>query len=292
MKALVYSGHNKCEVIDRPIPKLQCPTDAVVRMSHTSICGTDLKILQGHVPTVEQGRVLGHEGVGTIVSLGSAITNLYIGDTVLVSCISSCGTCASCRAGMYSHCSSGGWVLGNVIDGTQAEYVRIPHAQNSLHRIPGNADPGEMVAFSDAFPTGMECGTLNADVQPGKSMAIVGAGPVGLAAMVTAKLYSPYPTVAIDIENTRLEHAQRLGADKTINTKLPGAMEDLESFIGGKGFDSVIEAVGTPASFDLSQRLLAPGGSLAGIGVHGQNVTLNLDKLWDHNISKFMLESR
>lgn len=286
MKALVYSGPNKCEVVDRAIPTLECPTDAVIRMTHTSICGTDLKILQGHVTTVEQGRTLGHEGVGVIVSLGSAVNNFFVGDTVLVSCISSCGTCASCREGMYSHCSSGGWVLGNVIDGTQAEYVRIPHANNSLHRIPGNADPREMVAFSDAFPTGMECGTLNANVQPGKSMAIVGAGPVGLAAMLTAKLYSPYPIVVIDIENTRLEHARRLGADKTINTKVSGALEDLESFVERKGFDSVVEAAGTPASFDLCQKLVAPGGFLANVGVHGQKVTLNIDELWDHNISQ------
>lgn len=289
MKALVYTGLNKCEVRDCATPEVQCPTDAVLQMSHTSICGTDIHILRGDVPTVEQGRILGHEGVGTIVSLGSAVSNFHIGDSVLISCISSCGACAACRRGMNSHCSSGGgWVLGNVIDGTQAEYVRIPHAENSLHRIPSNIDLGEVVAFSDAFPTGMECGTLNANVQPGNSMAIVGAGPIGLAAMLTAKLYSPCPVVVIDIDNTRLEHARRLGADKTFNTKLPGSMEELDSVVEGKGFDSVIEAVGTPSTFDLCQKLVAPGGSLANIGVHGRKATLDLDKLWDRNISKFL----
>ncbi|KAJ5674720.1 uncharacterized protein N7477_004654 [Penicillium maclennaniae] len=186
---------------------------------------------------------------------------------------------------MNSHCVTGGWVLGNVIDGTQAEYVRIPHANNSLYKLPGNIDPWEMISLSDALPTGMECGTLNANVQPGNSVAVVGAGPVGLAAMLTAKLYAPYPVVAIDIDNSRLEHAQRLGADKVINTKSPNAMEELDTIVEGRGFDSVIEAVGQPSTFDLCQKLLAPGGSLANIGVHGQKVSLDLDELWDRNIS-------
>ncbi|OQD89546.1 hypothetical protein PENANT_c002G08877 [Penicillium antarcticum] len=186
---------------------------------------------------------------------------------------------------MNSHCTTGGWVLGNVIDGTQAEYVRIPHATNSLYKLPGNIDLAEMVVFSDAFPTGMECGTLNADIQPGSSVAIVGAGPVGLAAMLTAKLYTPHPLVIIDKEVKRLQHAKKLGADKVINVAEPDAMEQLDSVVDGKGFDCVIEAVGTPTTFDLCQKLVAPGGSLANIGVHGQKATLDLDKLWDHNIS-------
>jgi alcohol dehydrogenase len=286
MKGLVYAGSGKCEVRHCPIPEVQSPTEAVVQMSHTSICGTDLHILKGDVPTVEQGRILGHEGVGTITSLGSAVTGFFVGDDVLISCISSCGTCAACRKGMNSHCTTGGWVLGNVIDGTQAEYVRIPHATNSLYKLPGNIDPAEMVVFSDAFPTGMECGTLNADIQPGSSVAIVGAGPVGLAAMLTAKLYTPHPLVIIDKDVKRLQQAKRLGADRVINVDESDAMEQLDSVVDGKGFDCVIEAVGTPTTFDLCQKLVAPGGSLANIGVHGQKATLDLDKLWDHNISK------
>ncbi|KAJ6140013.1 hypothetical protein N7471_006499 [Penicillium samsonianum] len=285
MKGLVYTGANQYEVRDCVLPEIQSPTDAIVQMNHTSICGTDLHILKGDVPTVEPGRILGHEGVGAIVSVGSAVTDFFVGDNVLISCITSCGTCAPCRKGMNSHCATGGWVLGNVIDGTQAEYVRIPHAINSLYKLPGNIDPAEMAGFSDAFPTGMECGTLNANVQPGKSVAIVGAGPVGIAAMLTSKLYSPYPIVVLDKENKRLELARKLGADQVINVDAFNAMEELDSVVDGKGFDCVMEAVGTPASFDLCQKLVAPGGSLANIGVHGQKATLDLDHLWDHNIS-------
>lgn len=288
MKGLVYTGLNQCELRDCAMPEILCPTDALVRMHHTSICGTDLHILQGDVPTVEHGRILGHEGVGTIDSLGSAVDGFFVGDHVLISCISSCGTCASCRKGMNSHCETGGWELGNVIDGTQAEFVRIPHATSSLYKLPGNIEPGEMVVLSDAFPTGMECGTLNANVQPGKSVAIVGAGPVGLAAMLTAKLYTPYPIVVIDKDNKRLGHAKRLGADKVVNVEAFDAMEELDLIVGGRGFDSVIEAVGTPTTFDLCQKLVGPGGSLANIGVHGQKATLDLDNLWDRNISTFI----
>ena len=270
------------------MPEVQRSTDAVVQMNHTTICGTDLHILQGDVPTVDHGRILGHEGVGTIRSLGSAVEGFFIGDQVLISCISSCGICPPCTKGMRSHCATGGWQLGNVIDGTQAEYVRIPHATGSLYKLPGNIDPGEMVALSDAFPTGMECGTLNANVQPGQSVAIVGAGPVGLAAMLTAKLYTPYAVVVIDKDDKRLDHAKKLGADKTVNVEAFDAMEELDLISDGRGFDSVIEAVGTPTTFDLCQKLVAPGGSLANIGVHGQKVTLDLDKLWDRNISQFL----
>lgn len=288
MKGLVYSGLNQCEVRDCVIPAIRSPTDAILRMNHTSICGTDLHILGGDVPTVEKGRILGHEGVGTITSLGSAVDSFFVGETVLISCISSCGTCSACKKGMNSHCVKGGWILGNVIDGTQAEYVRIPHANNSLYRIPGNIDPGEMVVLSDSFPTGLECGTLNANVQPGNSVAIVGAGPVGIAAMLTAKLYTPYLIVMIDKDEKRLELAQKLGADKVINVQSFDAMEQLDSVVDGRGFDSVIEAVGAPSTFDLCQKLLGPGGSLANIGVHGKHAVLDLDKLWDRNISKLM----
>ncbi|KAJ5890559.1 uncharacterized protein N7473_006787 [Penicillium subrubescens] len=285
MKGLVYSGLNQCEVRDCVMPAIQSPTDAILRMDHTSICGTDLHILRGNIPTVEQGRILGHEGVGTITSLGSAVDSFFVGETVLISCISSCGTCSACKRGMNSHCVRGGWILGNVIDGTQAEYVRIPHANNSLYKIPGNIDPGEMVVLSDSFPTGLECGTLNANVQPGSSVAIVGAGPVGIAAMLTAKLYSPYQIVVIDKDEKRLELAQKFGADKIINVQSFDAMEQLDSVVDGRGFDSVIEAVGASNTFDLCQKLVGPGGSLANIGVHGKQATLDLDKLWDRNIN-------
>ncbi|GLA31640.1 hypothetical protein AnigIFM63326_010320 [Aspergillus niger] len=285
MRALAYTGLNGCEVRNIPIPRLQYPTDAVVRMIYTSICGTDLHILKGDVPTVEKGRILGHEGVGTIASLGSAVPDFFVNDLVLISCISACGICSPCSKGMRSHCTTGGWELGNVIDGTQAEYVRIPHASSSLYKLPGNAHLPQMVSFSDALPTGLECGTLNANIKPGTSLAIVGSGPVGLAAMMTARLYSPSLIVVMDIEDSRLEHASRLGANKTINMKGTDAMEELESITGGKGFDAVIEAAGTSSSFELCQRLLGPGATLANIGVHGENSPLALGELWNRNIS-------
>lgn len=285
MKALVLKALHQIEVQDRLIPALESPTDAIVKMLHTTICGTDLHIMNGDVPTVQHGRILGHEGVGKIVSMGSAVEGFEQGDVVLISCITACGVCSNCRKGLSSHCSSGGWVLGNIIDGTHAEYVRIPHARSSLYRVPPNINPQAAIALSDSFPTAFECGTINADVQPGKTVAIVGAGPVGLAVMLTAKLYTPSKIVVIDIDDTRLVHAKRLGADETINPQAPEAIEALNSISNGEGFDSVIEAVGTSKSFELCQELVAPGGSIANVGVHGSKVDLHLDKLWDRNIT-------
>lgn len=286
MQGAVYTGLHTVELQDRPVPQVESPTDAVVKMLHGTICGTDLHILRGHVPSVEKGRILGHEGVGTIVSVGGSVNGLFVGDTVLISCITACGVCSACRKGLRSHCASGGWVLGNVIDGTQAEYVRIPHAASSLYKIPGDINTESCVAMSDAFPTGMECGAMNAHVEPGSTVAIVGAGPVGLSAMMTAKLYSPSLLVLIDMDETRLQHAKRLGADKVINPEASGAMETLGSMNEGQGFDCVIEAVGIPKTFELCQKLVAAGGAIANIGVHGQKVDLYLAELWDHNISK------
>ncbi|KAL2869383.1 zinc-dependent alcohol dehydrogenase family protein [Aspergillus lucknowensis] len=288
MKALVYTDRNECAIQDRPIPTIQSPTDAIVKMQHTTISGTDLHILSGDLPVVEPGRVLGHEGIGTIASLGSAVSerDLYMGDQVLISCITSCGVCAACRRSLTSHChSGGGWALGCVIDGTQAEYVRIPHAASSLHRLPTNIDARACVAFSAALPTGYECGTLHANVQPGDRVAIVGAGAVGLSALLTARLYTPSLIVVIDLDETRLAHAKRLGADEVINPVRSDAMERLDELSGEHGFDSAIEAVGRPQTFELCQRLVGPGGSIANIGVHGQRAEIVLDRMWDHNIN-------
>ncbi|KAL3484623.1 chaperonin 10-like protein [Aspergillus germanicus] len=285
MKALIYKGNKGCELQDRPMPTLRSPTDAVVKMLTTSICGTDLHILKGDVPTVGPGLVLGHEGIGSVEALGSAVTDLFVGDSVLISCITSCGVCGSCRQGLTSHCASGGWALGNVIDGTQAEYVRIPHASSSLHKLPTNIDAEAAVTFSDALPTGFECGTINANVQPGTKVAIIGAGPVGLSAMLTAKLYTPSLIVVIDKDDSRLQHATRLGAEEVVNPASGDAMERLDALSGEHGFASVIEAVGSPETFELCQRIVAPGGSIANIGVHGEKAQLALDRLWDRNIT-------
>lgn len=286
MKALVYTGPGTVEVLERPKPTVQVPTDAVVRLLHASICGTDLHILKGDVPTAKPGLILGHEGVGVVEELGDAVEGVKVGDRVLISCMTKCGSCKYCQRGITAHCETGGWVLGNSIDGTQAEYVRIPHARLSLYLLPESIDPGKAVAISDAFPTGYECGVLSADVQPGQSVVIIGAGPVGMATLLTARLFTPSQIVMADLDDTRLETARRLGATHTVNSSSPNAKQKLLDLTDGEGFDAVIEAVGIPATFDLCQDLVAIGGRIANVGVHGTKVDLHLEKLWDRNISK------
>lgn len=286
MKALVYSGHDTVAIKDEPMPTLLEQTDAIVKVNKTTICGTDSHILAGDVPSCEVGRILGHEGTGTVYETGSSVSKFKRGDRVLISCISSCGTCEYCSKGMNSHCTCGGWMLGNSINGTQAEYVRIPHADSSLHAIPSGADEEAMVMLSDTFPTGLECGVLNAGICPGATVAIVGSGPVGLAALTTAQLYSPTVIIVIDRDPGRLEVARRLGATHTIDERTEDVVAQTRAWTEDRGCDAVIEAVGVPATFELCQKLLAPGGTLANIGVHGAPAKLYLDQLWSMNISK------
>ena len=285
MKALVYHGLGKKALEDRPIPKIKDAADAIVRITHTTICGTDLHILKGDVPTCEPGRILGHEGVGVVHEAGSAVTAFKAGDRVLVSCISSCGKCEYCRRGMYSHCATGGWILGNRIDGTQAEYVRTPHADTSLYHIPEGADEEALVMLSDILPTGFECGVLNGKVEPGAVVAIVGAGPIGLAALLTAQFYAPAEIIMIDPDENRLKVAMRFGATKTVQAAGDKASEAVMKLTHGRGVDTAIEAVGVPASFITCEDIVAPGGTIANIGVHGHKVDLHLEKLWDRNIA-------
>jgi alcohol dehydrogenase len=285
MKALVYHGPNKKLWEDKQKPVVQEPTDAVIRITKTTICGTDLHILKGDVPEVTDGRTLGHEGVGVIEEIGPSVTNFKKGDHVLISCISSCGKCDYCRRGMYSHCENGGWILGHVIDGTQAEYVRIPFADTSLYHIPEGSDEEALVMLSDILPTGFECGVLNGQVKPGDTVAIVGAGPIGLASLLTAQFYSPSEIIMIDPDDYRLAVSKKLGATQTINNKKENAIEKVKEFTGKKGADSVIEAVGIPETFELCQSLVAPGGRIANVGVHGKSVDLHLERLWAHNIT-------
>jgi alcohol dehydrogenase len=285
MKALVYKGPGKKALEERPIPVIRCPTDAIVKIGKTTICGTDLHILKGDVPTCGVGRILGHEGVGVVESTGPAVTAFQQGDAVLISCISACGKCEYCRRNMYSHCTTGGWMLGNQIDGTQAEYVRIPHADMSLYRIPAEADEEALVMLSDILPTGFECGVLNGRVQPGSTIAIVGAGPIGLAALLTAQFYSPAEIIVIDIDENRLQIAWRFGATATINATDGKASETVLKMTGGRGVDTVMDAVGIPASFVTCEELVAPGGTIANIGVHGVKVDLHLEHLWSRNIT-------
>jgi alcohol dehydrogenase len=285
MKALVYLGPGAKAIEERPKPELQSPGDAIVQITRTTICGTDLHILKGDVATCAPGRILGHEGVGVIDSVGAGVTAFRPGDRVLISCISSCGKCDYCRRGMYSHCSTGGWILGNVIDGTQAEFVRIPHADTSLYPIPEGADEEALVMLSDILPTGFECGVLNGKVAPGSTVAIVGTGPIGLAALLTAQFYSPAAIIMVDLDDNRLEVARRFGATHTVNSNDGKAVEKIMALTAGRGVDTAIEAVGMPATFVLCEDIIAAGGVIANVGVHGIKADLHLERLWSHNIT-------
>jgi alcohol dehydrogenase len=285
MKALVYRGPGKKALEDHPKPDIAAPTDAIVKITKTTICGTDLHILKGDLPTCQPGRILGHEGVGIVEKVGPAVTAFKSGDHVLISCVSACGQCEYCRKQMYSHCVNGGWILGNTIDGTQAEFVRTPFADTSLYPIPDGADEEALVMLSDILPTGFECGVLNGKVEPGSVVAVVGVGPVGLAALLTAQFYSPAEIIAIDLDDNRLAVAKRFGATKTVNSTDGKAVEAVMKMTGKRGVDTVIEAVGIPATFELCEKLVAPGGTIANIGVHGKKVDLHLESLWDRNIS-------
>jgi len=285
MKALVYHGPGKKTWEEKPQPVIKEPTDAIVKILKTTICGTDLHIMKGDVPAVTDGRIIGHEGVGIIDEAGSAVSNFKKGDHVLISCITSCGKCEYCKKAMYSHCEKGGWILGNLIDGTQAEYVRIPFADNSLYHIPVNADEEALVMLSDILPTAFECGVLNGQVKPGDTVAIVGAGPIGLAVLITAQFYTPAEIIMIDIDDNRLQVAKTFGATQTINSNNENAFEKIMSITQNKGVDIAIEAVGVPATFELCEKIIAPGGRIANVGVHGKSVSLHLETLWSKNIT-------
>ncbi|OXH93603.1 alcohol dehydrogenase [Burkholderia multivorans] len=285
MKAVVFHGIGDIRIDTVPDPEVADTTDAVVRLTASAICGTDLHMVKGDVPTCEPGRILGHEGVGIVEQVGAAVDSLKPGDHVLISCISSCGRCEYCRRGLYSHCTTGGWILGNRIDGTQAEFVRIPHAPTSLYRIPAGADEDALVMLSDILPTGFECGVLNGKVQPGCSVAIVGAGPIGLAALLTAQFYSPARIVMIDPDSNRLDIARRFGATDCFDGRDGDPVADVMKLTDGVGVDCAIEAVGIPATFEMCTSLVAPGGVVANVGVHGIKADLHLEKLWDRNIA-------
>ncbi len=285
MKALVYKGPGQKAFEEHEKPELRDPTDAIVRITKTTICGTDLHILKGDVATCTPGRILGHEGVGVVDAVGAGVTAFKPGDRVLISCVSACAKCEYCRKGMFSHCTTGGWILGNTIDGTQAEFVRTPHADTSLYPILEGADEEALVMLSDILPTGFECGVLNGKVQPGATVAIVGSGPIGLAALLTAQFYSPAEIIMIDLDDNRLEVAKRFGATQTVNSSDGKAIERVMALTGGKGVDTAIEAVGVPPTFELCEHIIAPGGVIANVGVHGTPVSLHLEALWDRNIA-------
>ena len=286
MKALVYHGPGSKAWEEVPDPVVQADSDAIVRVDCTTICGSDLHILKGDVPEVDEGRILGHEAVGTVVAVGGGVTTIAPGDRVLVSCISACGRCRYCRDGRYGQClGGGGWILGHLIDGTQAEYVRVPFADTSTYRLPTGASDEEILMLADILPTAYEVGVLNGRVQPGDTVVVVGAGPIGLSAILGARLYSPSRIVAIDLADARLEAAKSFGADSTVNSGREDAVAYVRELTEGLGADVAIEAVGVPASFELCTELVRPGGHVANIGVHGRPATLHLETLWTRDVT-------
>ena len=286
MHALIYHGPGQKSWEEVPRPKLTADTDAIVRVDAVTICGTDLHILKGDVPEVTPGRILGHEAVGTVEEVGSGVRNMKVGDHVLVSCITACGACRFCRDGSYGQCiGGGGWILGHLIDGTQAEYVRVPFADTSTYPVPAGMADEDVLMLADILPTGYEVGVLNGQVSPGDVVAVVGAGPIGLSAISGARLYSPAHVVAIDLAYSRLDAAKLFGADVVVNNTSVDPWDAIAELTGGLGADVAIEAVGVPASFELAARLVRPGGRIANIGVHGEPATLHLESLWSRNVT-------
>jgi alcohol dehydrogenase len=286
MKALVYHGPGLKAWEDVPRPTLIADTDAIIQVDSTTICGTDLHILKGDVPAMVDGRIIGHEAVGTVAEIGAGVKNVKVGDRVLVSCISACGTCRFCRESRYGQCTGGGgWILGNEIDGTQAEYVRVPFADNSTYPAPAGVSDEELLMLADILPTAYEVGVLNGQVHPGDTVAVVGAGPIGLSAISGARLFSPSLVIAIDMAPSRLDAAKQFGADVVINNSEQDPIATVMDLTGGLGVDVAIEAVGVPATFELAADLVRPVGRIANIGVHGKPVTLHLERLWTRDVT-------
>jgi alcohol dehydrogenase len=286
MKALVYHGPGERGWDTVEDPTIIDPTDAVVRIDTSTICGSDLHILKGDVPETVPGTVLGHEAVGTVLEVGAGVSTVAPGDRVLLSCVSACGRCRYCKEGRYGQClGGGGWIFGHLINGLQAEYARVPFADNSVYKVPAELDDEQVLFLADILPTAFEVGVLNGHVAPGDTVAIVGAGPIGLAAILTARLYTPGRIVAIDLADSRLESALRFGADVTINNGHEDAVATVMELTDGLGADVAFEAVGVPATFELATELIRPGGRVANIGVHGHPATLHLEKLWIRDVT-------
>lgn len=296
MKAMVYYGENDIRFEERPQPQLIDPSDAVIRMSKTTICGTDLGIWKGKNPEIQQqaiqktgefnGRILGHEGIGIVEEVGAAVKNFKRGDRVIISCVSRCGTCENCQKQLYAHCrNEGGWIMGYMIDGTHAEYVRTPFADTSLYLLPAGLNEEVAVFLSDVLPTAHEIGVQYGDVKPGDSIAIVGTGPIGMGCLLTAQFYSPATIIAIDMDDHRLKLAKELGATHTVNSSHEDAIQQVLDITEGRGVDCAIEAVGVEATWNICQHIVKEGGHIANVGVHGKSVNFELDKLWIKNLT-------
>lgn len=284
MKALVYHGDHNIALEEKEKPTLLKSTDAIVRVVKTTICGTDLGIYKGKNLYMKDGITLGHEGIGIIEEIGDSVSQFKVGDKVLISCITSCGSCSYCKTQLYSHCKDGGWILGHMIDGVQAEYVRIPYADNSLYKIPENISDDVAVMLSDILPTGHEIGVQYGEVKPGDAIAIIGAGPVGMSALLTAQFYSPAIIIMVDMDDNRLELAKQLGATHTLKPT-ENIKEEIAKIVGEDGVDVAIEAVGIPATWDVCQKIVKAGGNIANVGVHGQKVDFDIQDLWIKNLT-------
>jgi alcohol dehydrogenase len=286
MHAVVYHGPGQKAWEEVPRPAISADTDAIVRVDAVTICGTDLHILKGDVPAVTDGRILGHEAVGTVEEVGAGVKNVKVGDHVLVSCITACGSCRFCREGRYGQClGGGGWILGHLIDGTQAEYVRVPFADTSTYPVPDGVSDEEVLMLADIAPTGYEVGVLNGAVRPGDVVVVVGAGPIGLSAIMGARLFSPAHIVAVDLADSRLEAAKRFGADTIVNAGREDVLAVVRDLTEGLGADVAIEAVGVPATFEQCATLVRPCGRVANVGVHGEPATLHLEDLWIKDVT-------
>jgi alcohol dehydrogenase len=286
MKALAYLGEKQRGLVDKEKPKLIESTDVILKMLATTICGSDLHILAGHTPEVPVGLTIGHEGVGVVEEVGSAVLNFRVGDRVIISCVTSCGTCYYCKKGVFAHCEKGGWILGHHENGTQAEYVRIPLADNSLFHAPDDIDSAALAMLSDIFPTGLEIGAMAGKVEPGCSVAIVGAGPIGMSVLLAAQFFSPAKIIMIDLNNERLSRAMELGATHAVNSSNEiEALIKIYALTEGRGVDVAVEAVGAPTTFELCQKIIAPCGRIANVGVHGRSATIFLERLWTKNIN-------
>lgn len=296
MKAMVYYGANDIRFEERDKPSIIDPTDAIIRITKTTICGTDLGIWKGKNPEIEAvskqktggftGRILGHEGIGIVEEVGSAVNSFKVGDKVIVSCVSRCGTCENCQKQLYAHCrNGGGWIMGYMIDGTQAEYVRTPFADNSLYLLPNGLNEDVAVLLSDALPTAHEIGVQYGDVQPGDTIAIIGAGPIGMGCLLTAQLYSPSEIIVVDMDDNRLAMARELGATHTINNGTQDPVKEIMAITGDRGVDTAMEAVGLETTWNICQQIVKEGGNLANVGVHGEPVKFSLEKLWIKNLT-------
>lgn len=285
MKALVYHGDHSISLEEKPKPTILKATDAIVRIIKTTICGTDLGIYKGKNLYMKEGTILGHEGVGIIEEIGDSVSQFKVGDKVIISCITSCGSCEYCKKQLYSHCKDGGWILGHMIDGVQAEYARIPYADNSLYKIPATIDDDIAVMISDILPTGHEIGVQYGNVKPGDAIAIVGAGPVGMSVLLTAQFYSPSIIIMIDLDDNRLELAKKMGATHSINSGNENILEEIKKIVGEEGVDVAIEAVGIPQTWDICQKIVKPGGHIANVGVHGKKVDFEIQELWIKNLT-------